>query len=518
LSRLFSVIKNRQSRAELCSIYNTIGRLDSKYEELSQLVSDLNSWDPKRLEEPDYMRRLDAYKRLNQIVNDWSEFDIKLGSVLLYNCFYFMNEVEDIALKESSTNSIQIFVKKSAELELSKSERYLFEANFVSELKNGLKNKNENARHEFINVLIDFIKSFKVIFSSLNELTVLFDSQDIEKDFFENIKHIQLHRRARALARLQRACNENHLSSENLLGYMMPIIRSFLDNEMYHKYDYLIEEACKSIGGVCYILAWSKYYKLLDYYLTCLSKNVLNQKLNIKIIVQVMDAFHFDLTQSKQDDYFTNRKNIDLQDEEEDQEEKESKSKEDLEDEEDKHSEMDENEEEEKTVAVVNLNSVHDNKNARTKQLVGVEMATKIHATITKKILPTLFKCLTKRLRSEGEHKVNKHEDEDEQILRVPMALAILKLLINLPLKTLETHLPGLLFKVCDMLKSRAISVRNTTRECLMKMIDSLPDKKYYYYVFKEMSNCLTRGYQVKINLFYIRLEIISKISVRNFI
>ena len=376
-------------------------------------------------------------------------------------------------------------------MDLSKADKHIFETNFVSELKNGLRNKNENARHEFVSVLVSFIHSFKDTFRSLNELTVLFDTADVEKDFFENIKHIQLHRRARALNKLQRVCNENQLSSENLLGYMMPLVRSFLDNEMYHKYDFLIEEACQSIGAICYVLAWPKYVKLLDYYIGVLPKNILNQKLTIKILVNILDAFHFDLSLSKQNDYFTNRKGVESADDENDiQDEEEEENQQEL----------------LRNQLMISSSKAFDNKQMRKKKLVSSAMATKIHQTITKSIIPTLFKCLTKPLKSESEHKVNKHEDEDGKILRVPMALAILKLLNNLPPRTLETHLPGLLFKVCDMLKSRAISVRNTTRDCLMKMIESLPDKKYYFYVFKELSNGLLRGYQVHVLCFTIQL------------
>lgn len=281
-----------------------------------------------------------------------------------------------------------------------------------------------------------------------------------------------MHRRSRALKRLQRACNENQISSENLLGFMMPLIRSFLDNEMYHKYDYLIEEACESIGAVCYVLEWPKYIKIVEYYLKILPKNILNQKLVIKILVNVLDAFHYDLSLSNQKDYFTDSI----------------------------HEIADE------TENILPQEPAKEVVPVRRKKLVGSAMANKIHSTITKSIIPILFKCLTKRLKSENEHKINKREDEDEQILRVPMALAILKLLNNLPRKTLETHLPGLLFKVCDMLKSRAMSVRNTTRECLMKMIDTLPDKRYYFYVFKELANCLIKGYQVHVLCFTIQM------------
>jgi U3 small nucleolar RNA-associated protein 20 len=233
---------------------------------------------------------------------------------------------------------------------------------------------------------------------------------------------------------------------------MMPLVKSFLENEAYEKYDYLIEEACNAIGSMSYILNWPKYLKVVEYYIKILPKNIIKPKIVTKILISVLDAFHFDLSNNSKIE-----KDSELNNE------------------------------------IVTNNS----NNIKKKQIVSKELAAKIHSTISKNILPVLFKCLTKRLDSENEHKMNKHEDQDEQILKVPMALAILKLLKNLPLKTFETHLPGLLYKVCEMLKSRSISVRNTTRECLMKMINSLPDISYYHYVFKELANSLTRGYQV---------------------
>ena len=98
-----------------------------------------------------------------------------------------------MAIKEPSTNCLQLFLKKSVTFELKKSEKSLFESNFVAEIKSGLRNKSEGARHEFINVLVEFIRSFKEIFPVYNDLHVLFDD-DAEKDFYENIKHIQVNK------------------------------------------------------------------------------------------------------------------------------------------------------------------------------------------------------------------------------------------------------------------------------------------------------------------------------------
>lgn len=100
--------------------------------------------------------------------------------------------MEDLALKESSTNCVVEFVRKSSTLELSKSDKYLLEANFLAELKSGLKSKVENARHECISVLVVFVRCFGQVFTAYGDLATLFDDADVEKDFYENIKHIQV--------------------------------------------------------------------------------------------------------------------------------------------------------------------------------------------------------------------------------------------------------------------------------------------------------------------------------------
>jgi U3 small nucleolar RNA-associated protein 20 len=152
----------------------------------------LNSWDTRRIEEPDYLLRLEAFAALNKIVDSWTVFDIRLASVLVYNCFFFLNNIDDLAIKESATNCIKAFLIKSAGLDLQRVDKALLESNFVSEIKNGLRNKNENARHEFVKVLVQFVKSFRQVFTKYEDLTRLMDSEDPERDFYENIIHIQV--------------------------------------------------------------------------------------------------------------------------------------------------------------------------------------------------------------------------------------------------------------------------------------------------------------------------------------
>jgi hypothetical protein len=83
-------------------------------------------------------------------------------------------------------------------------------------------------------------------------------------------------------------------------------------------------------------------------------------------------------------------------------------------------------------------------------------------------------------------------------MLRVPIAMAITKLLLHLPQSALTTHLPGLLLKVCETLKNRSCDVRDTARDTLVKMAAAL-GPSYLPYIVKEMTDLLTRGYQLHV-------------------
>ena len=55
----------------------------------------------------------------------------------------------------------------------------------------------------------------------------------------------------------------------------------------------------------------------------------------------------------------------------------------------------------------------------------------------------------------------------------------------------------SVLLKICHFLKSRSIDIRNTARDTLVKVIQSL-GPSYFLYILKEMRSTLKRGYQVR--------------------
>lgn len=145
------------------------------------------------------------------------------------------------------------------------------------------------------------------------------------------------------------------------------------------------------------------------------------------------------------------------------------------------------------------------------------KMKAKIFSALTRYYIPRLHKALNRPLQTEVVHRMMRksHYDEDEHILRIPIALALVKLLKKLPVSVLESNLPGVLYKVCHMLKSRSFTIRELTRKTLCSMAVEL-GPRYLPFMIREMRSILTRGYQIHVLIFTVHalLNVLSEILV----
>lgn len=61
------------------------------------LIEDLNAFDKKWIEQPDFNRRLDAFKRIKKEVDSHTISPI-MGIIIIHNCFYFLKAVSNVNL------------------------------------------------------------------------------------------------------------------------------------------------------------------------------------------------------------------------------------------------------------------------------------------------------------------------------------------------------------------------------------------------------------------------------------
>lgn len=216
------------------------------------------------------------------------------------------------------------------------------------------------------------------------------------------------------------------------------------------------------------MLPWHHYELVLRYYLGKLRHSVEFQKQLVRIIVEILNAFHFDLknadltnfgkeitavenqTQAEEikiellkvDDISVSS-NIETADEEVSQEEEiKAKESEDLEDILEKDEPMEDDQSE-----VTEIKEVAEIPVLERTNVLGKSLATRVVNTIKSILLPQLHRTITLRTQSDALHKVNRKmagpDRDEEDILRVPIALAAVKLLQKLPEEVLKQNICG---------------------------------------------------------------------------
>ena len=94
-----------------------------------------------------------------------------------------------------------------------------------SGLKNGLHSKNEMVRVEVLGVIVYLVEQCQRI-PSLQEMRLLFEGGDSHEEakLFNNILHIQVHRRSRALHRLADHWEQGNLRSSTLADIFIQLV------------------------------------------------------------------------------------------------------------------------------------------------------------------------------------------------------------------------------------------------------------------------------------------------------
>ncbi|KAM5288941.1 small subunit processome component 20 homolog [Ctenodactylus gundi] len=523
IAKLFSVIQNKLSRKLLCTVFQSLSDFESGLTYITDVVK-LNAFDKRHLDDINFDVRFTTFQTITSYVKEMQTVDVNYLIPVMHNCFYNM-ELGDMSLSDSATMCLMTVIKRLAALNVSeRNYRELVHRSLLERLRKGLKSPAESIQQDYTTVLSCLIQTFpdQLEFKDLVQLT---HYHDPEMDFFENMKHIQIHRRARALKKLAKQLTEGRvvLSSKSLQNYIMPYAMAPLFNEKMLKHENITIAATEVIGAICRHLAWSAYVYYLKHFIHVLQTGQINQKLGVSLLVTVLEAFHFDHKTLKE-------QMGKIQDEENTIEMIELPEHETIE------SEHTDEEEKEKTcvtssdtcekpdpagsdgTAAKESDCVTEPVSVLPHNKEELERTIKtIHGTITGDILPRLHKCLASTTKREEEHKLIKSKVvNDEEVVRVPLAFAMVKLMQSLPQEVMEANLPSILLKVCALLKNRAQEIRDIARSTLAKIIEDL-GVHFLQYILKELQSTLVRGYQVHVLTFTVHMllhSLSSKLQV----
>ncbi|KAK4873532.1 hypothetical protein RN001_015561 [Aquatica leii] len=509
LSPLFAEISYVPCRKILCKALGNMATLSENNKKLSELVTRLNAWDVKWVDQPNFEQRLGAFKEVQTLVTN-GELDLTLGVFLIHNCWYMISCETDLSLKENaaycwksvSVDLVKRFANSPKEL------NYVLNDVLFELIRKGLKSKIEDVRNECILLLGHLSRecvSAHVIFRDFNRLC---NKADVEVDFFENIVHLQMHRHERALLKFCQVFKDKSNvppHSRTLTQFVIPLISVYLCNEKYAENNKLVNAVVKVLHTVCKLLPWHQYEGVLKFYLSKLHRSADYQKQLVKILVAILDAFHFDLSKGlvvieqrpREATLDCAVKNKGKKYRDDDQEQDEGIDMENLD-----SGDVDVGE---------TLESVHEDdevekdKTGNSNHVLNPSTATRVIRTIQTVLLPQLHKTLAEMTQHDKVHKVNRKklsfEKEEEDLSRIPLSLAVVKLLQQLPKEILDSNIPRVFMKLCTFLKSHIENVRQVARETLQKILQNL-GPVYLGPLLNEMTTILSRGYQVHVLIY----------------
>ncbi|BGP21593.1 armadillo-type fold domain containing protein [Rhodotorula toruloides] len=291
VASLFASSRTRNARLQLVAALNSIASVDESYAQVAQLVDDLNSYSVKRSEEPDFDRRLAAFSRLNEdlyrtlTTADWT--------AVIQNMLFFVQDADELSIRSNASYAMRRFIEV-VDTGIDESLRVLFIRTFLPGLRKVLRSKVELIRAEVLAVLGHAVEKVEGV-PELAQLKVLLVGGDQEANFFNNVLHIQNHRRTRALRRLADAVEAGGISSKTIADLFLPLLDHFVLGSDEKKDPDLVNETVQCLARLAKHLAWSAYSKLALHYLKLAKVGGASQKACVRTLVGVLKSFHFDL-------------------------------------------------------------------------------------------------------------------------------------------------------------------------------------------------------------------------------
>lgn len=438
---IFAFVQDRTARTLLCDIVQDLSQARDDLLPIAKLCHDLNSFAKSRLDEPDFDRRASAFNEIND--KGYLSYSLVQWKPLVYNMLHSIKDNDELSIRTSASLSLRRFIEVSERDDL----KGFLSVAILPGIQNGVRETSELVRAEFLAVLEQLVKLHSE-WPPVADMHILL-SEDDEASFFSNVLHIQGHRRLRALRRL--AANAAHIKSGNIYHILLPLLEHFVFNKADDESaDGLSGETIKTLAALVEWLEWPQLRSLLKRYIGYLSSKEDMQKPIIKLIVGLMDGLNragrakgyvITATAGGKADVDTLESNGDA-----------------------------------------DAMDVDKPVSSLTKTLPQQE---KLTNDLINHFLPDLTEYLHKK-------------DDATVSLRVPVAIAITKVLLVLPPHEIEARLPGVLLDICYILKSRAQESRDMSRNTLTE-IATVMGPSYLGFILKALRTALQRGYQLHV-------------------
>ena len=455
----------------------------------------------KHLHDPiDFEARLDAINEISNLPEkDFS--DLPFWRTVLVNAMYLYQNIDDLSIQTATSRLIITIVKSIPPG--SEAYQLLVKKILLTQIRKMLKSRKEKLRFEFVNLLAALVRLFED--PEICSLKCLTD-ENIELDFFENVTHLQLHRRQRAFKRVAKAVEDREIRPATAERYIFPLALCTLLDPKLEKQTQLLTTALDTVTAVAKCMSWSNFRRLLDLQLTLALRSgkekessktsqkrnaEIESKMTIKIICRLLASIHWPI--ETLDEHFRKTVNqfsrastltiehirefeqIQLDKTPTDQLETvvEIDGKTGMEIEEAPEADLDQEMGEEE---------IQDDEEEITENKHSVEVLKKVYTHLHLAIRPKLAKLITPKPKEAGV--------DQEKAIHTPLAAALINVLIKLGPECIRSYCPSVILKLVDMLRSREFSQREIARKALVSAFNSLGDSWFGMFLDELKLSC----------------------------
>ncbi|KIJ13504.1 hypothetical protein PAXINDRAFT_100613 [Paxillus involutus ATCC 200175] len=434
-----TVLPALKNATALTSTFNRLATVNTDLQALACLLESLNACSRKRMNEPDFDRRLAAFATLND--QRYETLSCRDWLPLLYNALHFVQDQEELAIRNNAAFTLRRFVGVVADSASAAESEPILMRTVLPALKNALRSKSELVRAEVLGVIAYAVLRCERI-ESLQEMRPLLAGGDEEASFFTNIHHIQIHRRTRALRRLGEQCDQGFLRSRTLVEIFVPLVEHYITSTASLDH-LLVAEAINAMGRIAKHLQWSAYHNLVQKYIRSAKDKDEAVRVHVRTLVAILESFHFAMEQELQDA--------------------------------------------DTALVVTDGELVEGEENATELQPPVVPSADikKVSDAVNLRLLPALLGYLENR-------------DETEDSLRIPISLGIVRVALHLPPALKEAQISKLLTVLSQALRSRSQETRDLVRETMCRIAVAL-GPSYLPLALRELRAALLRGPQLHV-------------------
>ena len=287
LSVLLRYSVDKEIRMSLNDCFLKIGEKITDLKEVCQIISDVNSFALSRQSSYDFDKRLEGFRKIFD-EDRFMSFTESEWLPLIQTCLYFINDPEEYVMRTNGKKVINSYTDYLNRQEENLDALDIMKDIILPNLQKGLRKKNDEIKNEYIDILA-YIVSKSTTFKGLSDMRVLVNEADSEADFFNNINHIQLHRRSRAMRRLtNEICSQ--LQDNSVAHYLIPMFENYVFIEE-EKYRTLCNDSIQAIGILSNYLSWHQYKALFRRYKGMIKNDFKNLKELITLLVRLSNSF-----------------------------------------------------------------------------------------------------------------------------------------------------------------------------------------------------------------------------------